>query len=1153
MALEIIVSVVGKLIEYTIDPLLCQFKYMFCYKRKIQTLVDKVKALETKEFEVQELVHKAKNNVEVLKPVVVDWLQNVDEIKKKANEVFNGATNFDIQCLFLRCPNLKTRYLLGRKATKKTVEVAKLQEEGTLFQKVGEPKPLVQIPYQNPGDFGVFETRISTKKKIMDALKDKNVSIIGICGMGGVGKTTMAKEIAKEAKVDKLFDEFAWADVSQVPNVIKIQDQLAGNLGLKIKDITDKYVRAERFRERLGSDRSKSILVILDDVWEDIGLEAIGFPLAEDDKRLKILLTSRDKDVCERMKAQRIFDVNILNEKESWELFKEKAEISDDVANNIKGTAEEVTKECGGLPLTLVTVGRALNKKAEHVWKNALEELQNSRVANIKGVQKLVYSRIELSYNYLESDEAKSLLLLCSLFPKEHEISTDDIVRYAWGLELFKDTTTLITTRYKVNSIVDNLKSCYLLLSADIEGVRLHDVVRDVCLQIASKDKRAYIGLKEWPRRDNNELYNAISLTSNELNQLPSGLEYPNLKFLLVICNQQSLNTSKEFFADMKELRVLDFTGLSIQIPSSIQLLTNLRTLCLDNCTLNIENSTIGNLKKLEVLSFYCSDLDHFPDDIGQLSNLRSLDLRFNQNSSCSQVPYGILSQLKRLEELYMGVIGIREDELEQRRYIINEISSLTDLNTFQIITNDPQFLLELLKDMCIEKLERFHIELIDLEYARENIKEYYYFGRRLHIHGITYANVLSQPAINSLMRRSNHLSIEMDLNNLNDLSLQVMETKNMLDEDGFEYLNGNHPTGAFDGLQEINLNGIPKMKHLFRGVIKPPSLHNLMFLTIRSCPSLKSLCFQSVVLCMVNLQSLCISNCEMLEEIVSMDMEQNEIAEMLVFPKLQRIELQELRNIRSFRCGSNKTVGVLSPLFKQVTFPNLEVLHINGLGRNTKILDELRQIRSHKLTELSVGQLDDVYILFDFEYKKDDAEISILSQLTSLTVASLPELVHITRMVPKGIYIFENLRQLFIGVCQNLRYLFSPSMANSLVALESLWALGCIELEEIVGRQEEENTSNIETVEEGTTSRIVFPKLRNLGFLHLDRFKLLSSQNYEFVFPSLEYLHVENCPMITKLHPRQLSAPKLDKVWINFEQSIDISNFLDFEGSTYM
>ncbi|XP_022842188.1 disease resistance protein At4g27190-like [Olea europaea var. sylvestris] len=1139
MTLEIALCVVGKFMEYAIDPLLCQFKYMFCYNKKIQTLMDKVKVLETQESEVRESVRQAKNNVEAIRPIVLDWLQNVEEMKKNADEVFKDATNSKMQCLFLQCPNLLTRYSLGRKATKKAAEVAELQKEGT-FQDVGERKSPVQIPYQNPSDFGAFETRISTKKGIMEALKDKDVSIIGICGMGGVGKTTMAKEIANEAKADKLFDEFAWADISQDPNVTKIQNQLAEKLGLEVTDITDKYERAERLRERLGSDRSKSILVILDDVWEYTVLETIGFPSARDDKRLKILLTSRDKDVFTKVRGTRIFNVDLLNEKESWELFKEKAEISDDATDIIKDTAIKIAKKCDGLPLALVIVGRALCKKEKHVWENALLELRTSEVSNIKGVHKYVYSRIKLSYNYLESDEAKSLFLLCSLYPEGADIEIEDLVRYAWGLELFRGTMTLNSTRNRLNTIVDLLKSCYLLLSAETKDrVRLHGVVRDVCLQIASKDNMSiHTSLKVWPKHNNDTSYSAISLTSNELNQLPSGLEYPQLKFLGVMCGHQPLNVSKDFFANMKELKVLDFTSMRIQIPSSIQLLTNLQTLCLDCCTLNIEFSTIGTLKKLEVLSFRGSDLDHFPNDIAELSNLRLLDLRLMRSSKCSPLSPGILLHLKRLEELYMGVIKIRGDGLEQRGYIINEIGSLTCLNTFQISTNDPQFLLQILQVMHIERLDRFHIELANLEYARER---YYYFGRRLHIHGITYASVLSQPAINSLMRKTDHLSIKMVLNNPDDLSLQVMERKNVLDEDSFEYLNGNHPTGAFDELQKINLDGIPKMKHLFRGVIKPPSLHNLMFLTIGSCPSLKSLFSESVALCMVNLQNLSISNCEILEEVVSMDTEQNEVNQMLVFPKLQKIKLKSLRNLKSFRCGFNKTIGVLNPLFKQVTFPNLELLHIEGLGCTVKILDELRQIGSLKLGELIVENLDNVNILFDFEHIKDDAEIGILSQLASLVVLSLPDLVHFTRMFPKGIYVYQNLTHLGVGHCDNLRYLFSPSMAHSLVALEVLMIEDCEAIEEIIGREEEEDTSNIEIMEEGMTRRIVFPKLEDLWLAHLDRFRLLSSQNYELVFPSLEYLRIENCPAMTELYSRQqLGAPKLDKVWIN-NGSVDI------------
>ncbi|XP_022853618.1 putative disease resistance protein At1g63350 [Olea europaea var. sylvestris] len=152
--------------------------------------------------------------------------------------------------------------------------------------------------------------------------------------------------------------------------------------------------------------------------------------------------------------------------------------------------------------------------------------------------------------------------------------------------------------------------------------------------------------------------------------------------------------------------------------------------------------------------------------------------------------------------------------------------------------------------------------------------------------------------------------------------------------------------------------------------------------------------------------------------------------------------------------------------------------------------------------------------------------------------------------MFRKEICIFKNLIELQVAKCDNLRYLFSPSIANKLVAINFLWVWRYEVIEEIIGRQEED-TSNIEIAEEGMTSIIVFPKLSDLRFYHLDRFRMIFSQNNELVFPSLEHLLIINCPAMTKLSSgQQLSAPKLHKVQIEGERYIDISNFLDSEGS---
>lgn len=210
--------------------------------------------------------------------------------------------------------------------------------------------------------------------------------------------------------------------------------------------------------------------------------------------------------------------------------------------------------------------------------------------------------------------------------------------------------------------------------------------------------------------------------------------------------------------------------------------------------------------------------------------------------------------------------------------------------------------------------------------------------------------------------------------------------------------------------------------------------------------------------------------------------------------------------------------------IFLQVRLANLEVLDINGLG--------------------------DVSVLFDFEgiSVSESYVESLLGRLRSLKLERLPKLVNITRMVPERIHVMQNLTSLIVLDCSNLRYLFSPPMANLLVALETLEVYECQEMEEIVGR-EKEGTSDIDMVKEGMPRRIVFPKLSSLELLSLDRFRMFCSQNYELVFPSLHKLVILYCPLMTKFCSGHLNAPELKQIQIGEGQYVDISNFFDDSG----
>ncbi|KAK9218245.1 hypothetical protein WN943_006882 [Citrus x changshan-huyou] len=101
------------------------------------------------------------------------------------------------------------------------------------------------------------------------------------------------------------------------------------------------------------------------------------------------------------MESEKNFSIGILNEQEAWRLFKIMA--GDYVENReLKSTATSVAKACGGLPIALTTVAKALRKKELPVWKNALQELRTPSEASFdEGVPAEAYSTIELSYKYL--------------------------------------------------------------------------------------------------------------------------------------------------------------------------------------------------------------------------------------------------------------------------------------------------------------------------------------------------------------------------------------------------------------------------------------------------------------------------------------------------------------------------------------------------------------------------------------------------------------------------------------------------------------------------------------------------------------------------------------------------------------------------------
>ena len=117
----------------------------------------------------------------------------------------------------------------------------------------------------------------------------------------------------------------------------------------------------------------------MDDLWGRIELTKIGVPSDRDLEACesKIILTTRLENVCHTMESQAKVPLHILSEQDSWRLFRKKAGNAID-SPDFHDVAWKVVKECGGLPIALVVVARALGDKDLEEWKEAARQLEMS-------------------------------------------------------------------------------------------------------------------------------------------------------------------------------------------------------------------------------------------------------------------------------------------------------------------------------------------------------------------------------------------------------------------------------------------------------------------------------------------------------------------------------------------------------------------------------------------------------------------------------------------------------------------------------------------------------------------------------------------------------------------------------------------------------
>ncbi|XP_022143564.1 probable disease resistance protein At4g27220 [Momordica charantia] len=1148
--MDVFISVGAKVVQYTVAPIGRQLAYLFFYNRNIKDLEKQLENLKATRERVQMLVNEARSNAYEIYDEVSTWLLvEVDvELPNMPRQKEDGSHRNSSN---LSCLNFVQRHKLSRKSKKRVKDILQLIEEGKKFEKVGHPAPLPDTKSSTlPADYQVLESRTLMAEKIKDALSNPNVNKVGVCGMAGVGKTKLLDEIKKLVLENKLFDRVIDVTVGRSNGVVEIQDQIGGklNMGLSMKAET-KEGRAPFLRNKLVEMKDK-ILIMLDDLWNEYDLEKeVGIPCRSESSKegCKILMTSRSRDILtNKMNTKKCFQVNSLSEDESWKFFM--AIVGEFDKSRIEHIAKNVVKKCGGLPIALKIIAKALKGKEIHIWKDAFEKLEKHVLVKIKGVSDQLYSCLKLSYDWIEDEETRLLFLLCSVFPDDHNICVKDLQMYAMGMGLLNDINNWEATKNRVIDLVDDLKSSYLLLESNSGDnyVQMHDVVRDVAKYIASNDDKmsslSYgCGQSEWLEEDRSGSYNAIFVDCMDFSSLPSNFEFPNLQLLILgmpsfFGEGEAIQIPGAFFEGMEKLRVLDMTKMCFE-PSRTSVthsLKNLQTLCMSYCEY-YDIDTIGQLKKLKILKINDCTFEELPANMSQLTQLRLLDL-----SNCSNlkvIPINIISSMTKLEELNLWRSFKRwGEEISYRNKLIqnvklSELNHLSRLSNLRLEIPNVNIFSDDLSLERVEKLEEFCIcvgndswgfRICD-GYARRlmvNIKsQIVAIGGTLQIllegceqlyieDTVGFTNCLFKLNGNYCNPRLKHLHIEGNSEMPRRIDVQV----------------------SFPELKELTIQGGNNLEMLWHNNrLIANSFCKLRSICISCCNKLTYMFTSNMVTSLVFLNTLEIDNCELLERIF-------EIGKLVDDAKVLPLTDLSLRSLPNLKYVWNNDPGEF------LTFPNLKNVNVSSCPRLKclfpasfiKHIEEIESLCAYEVDEIfsedeasKLGfpeivfrslQILEMVVKRSFWFRsgsfpklhnlklkggEDDDLVTLpLEMSQELYNIEVKKCDKLKFLLPSSTTFF-NLGSLIIEDCNGMMNLFNTLVAKNLVNLCLIKICDCRGITSIVAEEVEE--------EEG--EEIIFNHLIRLELRDLPRLANFYSGKCALKFPYLERLIIEGCP----------------------------------------
>jgi hypothetical protein len=528
------------------------------------------------------------------------------------------------------------------------------------------------------------------------------IPVAAIMGLGGMGKTTLARVLLHDHSVKAAFDPVMWVCPGATYHKVELVKQILQSAAVQVPDNMKNFDVLQKQLEKAVS--SRRFLLVLDNVWNRGNMDAYMWsevlaPLRSGHPWSKIIVTTRKNDVAKSLNASKRITLGGLAFADVWSLFTRIAFSSDSIDKHpaLHAIGEQLVPKLKGLPLAAKVVGGMLKStRSIREWRriSEMEIYDNVRLT------------LELCYRNLQ-EHLQPCFAICSIFPKNWRFKRDKLVKMWMALDFIQpaDGRKLEDVGKEYFDQLVGGSFFHERKEGHQNYYYIHDLMHDLAESVSRIDCARVENVEE---KQIPSTVRHLSVTGDAVMHLKGRCHLDRLRTFIILKQSSSslAQLPDDILKELKGVRVLGLDGCGmVDLSDKIGQLIHLRYLSLCKTITRLPQS-LTKLFLLQTLSIPKRyRLEEFPKDMRNLKYLRHLDM--DRASTSKVVGIGELIHLQGSIEFH---VKREKGHTLEDLYDMNDLCRKLHIKNLDVVTSK--------QEACKAGLRKKHgIKVLELEW----------------------------------------------------------------------------------------------------------------------------------------------------------------------------------------------------------------------------------------------------------------------------------------------------------------------------------------------------------------------------------------------------------------------------------------------------